>query len=128
MSLQKLKQQACQLSISDRLDLVSAIIQSLQDAPEINGWQHLENRPHAWRKQLFLKERKLLASIVWQDMIVNQMSLEAAAENWDLPIAAIEEVIRYCESHQELIKQEADEQRDRLKDQGVLLEFTTAAG
>lgn len=128
MSLEKLKQQACQLSIRDRLALVSAIIQSLQDDSEINGWQYLESRPRAWRKQLYLKERKLLASIVRQDMIVNQMSPKEAAENWNLPIAAIEEVICYCESHQELIKLEADQERDRLADRGVSFEPTPAAG
>jgi hypothetical protein len=38
MSLQKLKEQACKLSVSDRLALVSVIIQSLQDnlSPQSN--------------------------------------------------------------------------------------------
>ena len=55
-------------------------------------------------------------------MISNQMSPEEAAENWDLPLAAIHEVIRYCESHQELIKLEAEEEGDRLITKGVSLE------
>lgn len=124
MSLQNLKQQVCQLSVRDRLSLVSAIIQSLQDEQE---WQYLVDRPQAWRKQLHIKGRKLLASTVWQDMIANQMTLEQAAENWDLPIAAIDEVVRYCESHQELLRLEAEDERDRLEANGVLLEPTTAA-
>lgn len=40
-------------------------------------------------------------------MIVNQMSIEEAADNWNLPFATIEEAIHYCENHQELLKLEA---------------------
>jgi uncharacterized protein (DUF433 family) len=127
MSLQELKEQAYKLSVSDRLILVSAIIQSLQNTPETENWQYLVARPHPWRKQLYIKGRKLLASTVWQDMITNQMSPEEAAENWDLPLSVIYEAIRYCESHQELLKLEADEERYRLQAKGVSVESTNAA-
>ncbi|WP_193198166.1 hypothetical protein [Nostoc sp. MG11] len=43
--------------------------------------------------------------------MINQMSIEEAADNWNLLLAAIEEAIYYCESHQELLKLEADEER-----------------
>ncbi|OUC14974.1 MAG: hypothetical protein B0A82_09310 [Alkalinema sp. CACIAM 70d] len=127
MSLQALKEQALQLSVGDRLTLVSAIIQSLQGASQIENWQYLVPRHHPWRTQLYIKGRKLLASTVWQDMAANQMSPEQAAENWDLPLSAIHEVIRYCESHQELLKLEADEERYRLEVKGVALESKSAA-
>ena len=127
MSLQQLQEKACQLSVSDRLALLSAIVQSLQNTPEIENWQYLTARPHAWRKQLYIKGRKLLASTVWQDMTANGMSPEQAAENWDLPLSAIYETINYCQSHQELIKLEADEERYRLEAKGVQLESTNAA-
>ena len=122
MSLQELKEKAYRLSISDRLALVSAVIQSLQNTSSVEDWQYLVARPHAWRKQLYVKGRKLLASTVWQDMVVNQLLPEQAAKNWDLPLAAICEAIQYCESHQELLKLEADEERYRLELKGVLLE------
>jgi hypothetical protein len=84
-------------------------------------------RLHPWRRQLYIKGRKLLASIVWQDSITNQMSAEQAAENWDLPLAAIHEIIDYCENNQELLKLESDQERYRLAAKGVALEPTTAA-
>jgi uncharacterized protein (DUF433 family) len=127
MSLQQLKEKACQLSVRDRLDLLSAIVQSLQTTPEIENWQYLVARPHAWRKQLYIKGRKLLASTICRDMTANGMSPEQAAENWDLPLSAIYEAIDYCESHQELLKLEADEERYRLEAKGVRLESTNAA-
>lgn len=114
MSLQELKEQAYKLSVSDRLALISAVIQSLQNTPITENWQYLVLRPHPWRRQLYIKGRKLLASTVWQDMTSNQMSPEQAAENWDLPLSAIYEAIHYCESHQSLLKLEADEERHRL--------------
>lgn len=127
MSLQELKEQAYRLSVSDRLALISAIVQSLQDIPQTENWQYLLNRSHPWRKQLYIKGRKLMASTVWQDMVANQLSPEQAAENWDLPLSAIREVIQYCETHQDLLKLEADEERYRLEAKGVSLEPMHAA-
>ncbi|MDZ7956175.1 hypothetical protein [Nostoc sp. DedQUE09] len=57
-------------------------------------------------------------------MIVNQMSIEEAADNWNLPLAAIEEAIHYCESHQELLKLEAEEERYCLEQQSSELYST----
>lgn len=127
MSLQQLKEKACQLSVSDRLALLSAIVQSLQTTPGIENWQYLVARPHAWRKQLYIKGRKLLASTICRDMTANHMSSEQASENWDLPLDAIYEVIDYCENNQELLKLEAEEERYRLEVKGVQLEPTNAA-
>ena len=127
MSLQELKEKASQLSVSDRLALLGAIVQSLQSTPEIDNWQYLIARPHPWRKQLYIKGRKLLASTIWRDMTANQMSPEQAAENWDLPLSAIYEAIDYCQKHQEVIKLEADEERYRLEVKGVQVEPTNAA-
>ncbi len=127
MSLQQLKEKACQLSVSDRLALLSAIVQSLQTTPEIENWQYLIARPHPWRKQLYIKGRKLLASTIWRDMTANGMSPEQAADNWDLPLSVIYEAMNYCQSHQELLKLEADEERYRLETKGVQLESTNAA-
>lgn len=124
--LQEIKAQVVRLSVPERLELMGTIVQSLQ-ADQASTWQYLEARPHTWRQQLYLKGRKLLASIVWQDMIANQLSSEQAAENWGLPVAEIDEVIHYCESHQELLKLEAEEERNRLVAKGVSLEPTTAA-
>jgi hypothetical protein len=124
--LQEIKAQVVRLSVPERLELMGTIVQSLQ-ADQASTWIYLESRPHGWRRQLYLKGRKLLASTVWKDMIANQLSLDQAAENWDLSLAAINEVIRYCESHQELLKLEAEEERSRLAARGVSLEPTTAA-
>ena len=127
MLLQELKEQAYKLSTGDRLDLIATLIQSLQSQVEIEDWQYLAKRNHPWRKQLYIKGRKLLASTVWQDTVTNEMSREEAAANWDLPIDAIDEVFRYCQSHQDLLKLEADETYYRLVSKGASFESKVAA-
>ena len=104
-----------------------AILQLAQNQVEVDDWQYLAKRNHPWRKQLYVKGQKLLASTVWQDMITNGMSVEAAADNWDLPLDAIDEIIRYCESNQDLLKLEADEEHYRLVANGVSFEPKIAA-
>ncbi|MDJ0635181.1 MAG: hypothetical protein QNJ34_18465 [Xenococcaceae cyanobacterium MO_188.B29] len=85
-------------------------------------WQYLEKRPHRWRKQLYLQGTRTKASVIYSSMVVNNQSVQEAAEDWDLPLAAIEEVVEYCETHQELLKQEARAERQRLEDKGFRLE------
>ncbi|WP_071527224.1 hypothetical protein [Nodosilinea nodulosa] len=127
MSLQDLKTQITQLPAQDRLELVSTIIQSLQGLPQPEDWQFLVARPHPWRKQLFIKGRKLLASSIWRDMLTNGMTPEQAADNWDLPLVVIQEAIQYCEAHQDLLRFEAEEERHRMQEKGVSLEPSPAA-
>ena len=90
-------------------------------------WHYLEQRPHPWRRQLYLRGRKQRASTLWVNLTVNGMTPEEAADNWDLPLAAIHEIIEYCEANQSLLKQEAEEERRRLEARGVRLEPATPA-
>ena len=108
MLLQELKEQAYKLSKGDRLDLIAALVQSLQNQVEVDDWQYLAKRNHPWRKQLYVKGQKLMASTIWRDMIANEMSVEETADNWNLPLGAIDEIIRYCESYQDLLKLETE--------------------
>ncbi|MBE9044584.1 hypothetical protein IQ255_09230 [Pleurocapsales cyanobacterium LEGE 10410] len=84
-------------------------------------WQYLESRPHPWRKQLYIKGKRIKASVIYSDIIVNNDTLSEASENWDLLLAAIEEIIEYCQSHQKLLEQEAAEER-RIVLEGVTIE------
>jgi hypothetical protein len=66
-----------------------------------------------------VKGRKLLASAVWLDALTNGMGISEAADNWDLPVDAAEEIFAYCEANKALIEAEANEERQRLKLAGV---------
>jgi hypothetical protein len=69
-----------------------------------------------------------MASTLWQDLSANQMTPQQAAENWDLPLEAINEAIHYCETHRDLLKLEAEEERYRLQELGISFEPRPAAG
>ena len=47
-------------------------------------------------------------------------------EDWDLPLAAVQEAINYCEANRELLEQEAESERRYLEEQVVSLEPKTA--
>ena len=91
--------------------------------PSSRQWKYLIERPHPWRRQLYVKGRRLLAATVWRDMQVNELSLEQTAKNFSLPVEAVVEIVRYCEANQELLKMEADEERHRLEETGVMIEL-----
>lgn len=91
--------------------------------PQANRqWQYLEKRPHPWRQQLSFKGKRLKAFDVWMDMTVNGETPEEAAENWDLPLEAVREAIEYCQTHQELLRQESEKERRYLEERGIPLE------
>jgi hypothetical protein len=90
-------------------------------------WRWLLERPHPWRRQLWVKGRKLLASAVWLDALTNGMGPREAAENWDLPLQACEEIFAYCEANKPLIEAEANEERQRLNRANVDVEARAQA-
>ncbi|MDJ0728247.1 MAG: hypothetical protein QNJ38_24405 [Prochloraceae cyanobacterium] len=85
-------------------------------------WQYLEERSNSWRRQLYIKGKKLLASDIWSDAIVNKMTPNEVANNKGLPIEAVNEAIAYCQSHQALIEEEAIAERNYLESKGYQLE------
>jgi hypothetical protein len=92
------------------------------EARAVGTWHWLLERPHPWRRQLWVKGRKLLASAVWLDALTNGMGPREAAENWDLPLPACEEIFAYCEANKALIEAEASEERQRLHRENVEVE------
>lgn len=91
--------------------------------PELEGigpdWQYLVARPHPWRRELSVKGRRLLASVVWSDIQVNGLTLAEAADNWRLPVEAVQEIVRYCQANPGLLEMEAEEERRRLNEAGI---------
>lgn len=96
------------------------------EAPNYWTWTYLVQVPHSWKKQLYVKGRKLPAAAVWTAMMVNKLSREDAASNWELPLAAIDEIVEYCESNKELLQMEAAEEARRLAQKGIKLESEPA--
>ena len=92
------------------------------EAPNYGPWKYLIPIPHAWKKQLYVKGRKLPAATVWTGMIANNLSREESADNWDLPLAAIDEIVEYCTENKQLLQMEAAEEGRRLLQRGIKIE------
>ncbi len=119
--LQNYLQKGYQIRLVTPNEQIHLVVPELEPAPQ-STWQYLVFRSHPWRRQLYVKGRRMLASTVWQDMLINELNREEAAENFDLPIGAIDEIIRYCEANKELIKMESQEELYRLKERGISVE------
>ena len=91
-------------------------------SPSSIGWKYLTEIAHPWKRELYVKGRKLPASTVWIGKIVNKLTHEQAADNWDIPIEAIDEIISYCENNKDLLEMEAAEETRRLKQKGIQIE------
>lgn len=124
-SLKEYTQKGFKVALVKPDERVELVITGLE-SPAVGQWKYLVERPHPWRRQLYVKGRRLLASTVWQDMLANELSLDGTADNFSLPVDAVVEIIRYCEANQELLQMEADEERHRLEEKGVMIEPTHA--
>jgi len=85
-------------------------------------WKWLTARAHPWRAQLWVKGRRLMASVVWRSLCANGMTEAEAAEDWGLPVEAVREAVVWSEANQELIAAEAVEERHWLRSRGTGVE------
>lgn len=92
------------------------------ETPNLQRWKYLVEHTHPWKKQLFIKGRKLPAAAVWSAILVNKLSYEQAADNWELPVEAIAEIMTYCEENKRLLEMEAAEEERLLNEKGLSLE------
>lgn len=90
------------------------------------GPKYLVQHNHPWKRQLYVKGRKLPAAVVWTEMHVNSLTAEQAAENWDLPLEAIQEIEDYCNANKALLEMEAAEEGRRLQEKGISVEPKTS--
>ena len=85
-----------------------------------NNYRYLTSRPHPWKKQLFLKGRNMTVGQLISTMEANDLSVEEAAEDLELPAEQIREAQAYYYTHQTLVDLEAREATIRLANKGYL--------
>ncbi len=102
----------------DRQDLRRLVMLGIEK-PNIRKWMYLVEHAHPWKKQLYVKGRKLPAAAVWTGMIANNLNIQEAADNWDLPEEAVREIMEYCDTNKVLLEMEANEELRRLEEKGI---------
>ena len=71
-------------------------------------YRYLMRQPDHWLRQAFFVGRpKLPVSRVVETMQANGQSVEEAARNWGLPVAAIEEALDYYQRFRDLLMADA---------------------
>ncbi len=103
---------------ASKADLMRIVIPGME-RPTIPKWTYLVEHAHPWKRQLFVKGRKMTAATVWTTMIANKDTIEETAEDWSLPLEAVREIVRYCEDNRQLLEMEADEELRLLEEKGV---------
>ncbi len=75
-------------------------------------WQWLVRRDHPWRRQLWIKGRSIPAGTLARTAEIEGWTPEETAEQFDLPVEAVFEAVRYADQTHALIV--AEEAEDRL--------------
>jgi uncharacterized protein (DUF433 family) len=82
-------------------------------------YKYLEARPDSWCKQLCLKERNMTVWHVIGRMQAHGYSSAEAAEQFDLPLAAVLEAVDYYQRNKDLVDAETAEEERRLRVAGL---------
>lgn len=88
----------------------------------INGhtYKYLEPRPGSNYRQLFYKGRGLFAQTLYAETVgEDPRTPEQVAADFDVPVEAVHEAIRYCLDNAELLEEERRKTDARIKARGL---------
>lgn len=87
------------------------VLPGIDEAIANERWTWLVEQPHPWRRQLWIKGRRMRAAEVVGHMKGNGWTAEETARQFDLPVEAVLESQRYVEANSELIEAETMEEQ-----------------
>ncbi len=88
-----------------------AVLPAVDDTLIDDRWTWLVERAHPWRRQLWIKGRRMRAAQLVGHMNGNHWSAEETAQQFDLPVDAVLEARRYVETNRTLLDAETIEER-----------------
>lgn len=91
-------------------------------------YRYLVTRPEKGRCQPYLKGRNMTVGQLIYKMRANQLSVEQAAADMDLPVEQVMEAQAYYQTHRELVESEMAEEKRYLLAHGVPLEPDAVPG
>jgi uncharacterized protein (DUF433 family) len=81
-----------------------------------NGYQHLEHRPGANYKQMYVKGRKIRAIVLYgQTQGEDARAPEQVAQDYDLPVETVKEAIDYCIHNADVLREDYESESASLK-------------
>jgi len=117
-----------QAKLDDALQRIQRLEEQVDASTTVPPWRFLVSRPHAWRRQLCIKGRNMTVGQLVSTVRANRLSPDAAAEELELPLEAVQEALAYYAANEGLIQMEASEERRRLAERGYRLEPQTLPG
>jgi uncharacterized protein (DUF433 family) len=76
----------------------------------------LVERPHAWRRQPWIKGRRVTAGDLARTIEIEGWTVEQAAAEYDLPVEAVREAVQYLATHRDLVIAEERENAIAARD------------
>lgn len=92
-----------------------AVLPGVDEAMGNENWTWLMSQSHPWRRQLWIKGRRMTAGQLVGHLNGNAWTAEETARQFDLPTDAVLEAQRYVEANRELIAAEAIEEERAAK-------------
>lgn len=87
------------------------VVPGLEEAMS-EQWIWLVEREHPWRRQLWIKGRRLSAGDLARTLEIEGWDADQGAHEFDLPVEAVEEAQRYLVANRDLVL--AEERENRL--------------
>jgi len=97
-----------------------AVLPGVEEALANDHWTWLVERPHPWRRQLWIKGRRMRAAQLVERMDANRWTADETARQFELPVDSVLEAERYVEANRALIDAET------IEEQRIVRAMTTA--
>lgn len=112
----------------DRLERFKELSIPAVEPLRFKHYRYLVARPEKGHSQLYLKGRNMTVGQLIYKMRANQLDVEEAAQDMDLPLEQVIEALVYYETHREIVESETEEIKQFLLSQGVALEPGSVSG
>ena len=87
---------------------------------ETKQYRFLEPRPCSSYRQLFIKGRRIRAEIIYRQTVgEDPRTPEQVAEDYEIPLEAVQEAIDYCIHNEPLLREERDQELAEIRARGL---------
>lgn len=104
-----------------------AVLPGVDESIGNERWTWLIEQPHPWRRQLWIKGRRMRAAQLAGHMNANGWTPAETARQFDVPVDAVLEAQRYVEANRDLIDAETIEEQ-RVAQRAATLHPPEAVG
>src|SRR5262245_34270981 len=87
---------------------------------ETKEYRFLEPRPCSNYRQLFIKGRRIRAEIIYRQTVgEDPRTPEQVAEDYEIPLEAVQEAIDYCLYNEPMLREERDRELAEIRARGL---------